>query len=417
MMKRIVITIIAFCIVKMALAQDVIVKKDGSTILSKVLEVNTADIKYKKFSNQNGPTYTINMSDVMAINYENGEKDTFDFKEAASNAVVSDSEHSHTLGSMSDDSKRANDSYISAVNNVTPVWTETQKAKKANATFNVFKIDRNSVLENDDVKIHLTVSMINGSRANGVVLGNDNYYGTENYGLGVKIQNKTRTTLYIDLGQTFLLRGEEAQPYYIPTATSTTHGTSTEVGVNMGAVAGAMGIGGSVGRLAGGVNVGGGSSNSTTTTEYSQRMIAVPPMSSKSLENQILFTENGSGFRNIFVKDNSSKSTWAFTIKSLMKGLMVGDIVHWEPNNSPIDIQLHVSYSQEEQCNNIYSIRSRLYVSETYGIKTIGGAMLKGGYDVEHLYGWQNTPFHFSIENKPSEGMDISSYNVEHTGK
>ena len=34
-----------------AIAQDVIVKTDGSTILSKVLEVNTNDIKYKKHSN------------------------------------------------------------------------------------------------------------------------------------------------------------------------------------------------------------------------------------------------------------------------------------------------------------------------------------------------------------------------------
>ena len=40
-----------------ASAQDVIVKKDGSTILSKVLEVSSTDIKYKKFSNPDGPTY------------------------------------------------------------------------------------------------------------------------------------------------------------------------------------------------------------------------------------------------------------------------------------------------------------------------------------------------------------------------
>lgn len=59
-------------------AQDVIVKRDGSTILSKVLEVNTSEIKYKKFSNQDGPTYTINKSEIMSINYENGEKDTFE---------------------------------------------------------------------------------------------------------------------------------------------------------------------------------------------------------------------------------------------------------------------------------------------------------------------------------------------------
>ena len=51
-------------------AQDVIVKKDGSTILSKVLEVNPADIKYKKFNNPNGPIYTIDKSEIMSINYK-----------------------------------------------------------------------------------------------------------------------------------------------------------------------------------------------------------------------------------------------------------------------------------------------------------------------------------------------------------
>lgn len=58
-------------------AQDIIVKKDGSTIMSKVLEIGTSEIKYKKFSNKQGPTYTIATTDVMAINYENGEKEDF----------------------------------------------------------------------------------------------------------------------------------------------------------------------------------------------------------------------------------------------------------------------------------------------------------------------------------------------------
>ena len=75
-MKHLLFLIFIMCSVSIS-AQDVIVKKNGSTILSKVLEVNAADIKYKKFSNQNGPTYTISIVDVMAINYENGEKDEF----------------------------------------------------------------------------------------------------------------------------------------------------------------------------------------------------------------------------------------------------------------------------------------------------------------------------------------------------
>lgn len=60
-----------------AFAQDVIVKKDGSTILSKVLEITTTEVKYKKFSYLNGPTYSIAKSEIQAINYENGEKEVF----------------------------------------------------------------------------------------------------------------------------------------------------------------------------------------------------------------------------------------------------------------------------------------------------------------------------------------------------
>lgn len=42
-----------------ASAQDVIVKKNGSTILCKILEVGTSEVKYKKHSNPKGPTYII----------------------------------------------------------------------------------------------------------------------------------------------------------------------------------------------------------------------------------------------------------------------------------------------------------------------------------------------------------------------
>ena len=59
-------------------AQDVILMKDGNTIVSKILEITASDIKYKKFSNLEGPTYTISKADVKVINYANGEKDSFE---------------------------------------------------------------------------------------------------------------------------------------------------------------------------------------------------------------------------------------------------------------------------------------------------------------------------------------------------
>lgn len=63
-------------------AQDVIVKKDGSTILSKVVEIGSGEVKYKKFSNQDGPMYTILKTEIQAINYENGEKESFSLQES-----------------------------------------------------------------------------------------------------------------------------------------------------------------------------------------------------------------------------------------------------------------------------------------------------------------------------------------------
>lgn len=58
---------------EMAIAQDVIVKNDGSTISSKVEEINSTDIKYKKWGNLDGPLYSISRADVVVINYQNGE--------------------------------------------------------------------------------------------------------------------------------------------------------------------------------------------------------------------------------------------------------------------------------------------------------------------------------------------------------
>lgn len=36
-----------------------------------------SEVEYKKFNNQNGPTYSISTKDLQCINYQNGTKDTF----------------------------------------------------------------------------------------------------------------------------------------------------------------------------------------------------------------------------------------------------------------------------------------------------------------------------------------------------
>ena len=65
------------CITGIVTAQDVILKKDNSTVLSKVLEISSTEIKYKKWSNQDGPTYSISISEVASISYQNGDVEKF----------------------------------------------------------------------------------------------------------------------------------------------------------------------------------------------------------------------------------------------------------------------------------------------------------------------------------------------------
>ena len=57
-----------------AYAQDVIVKKDGSTVVCLVVELNETEIVYKKWSNLNGSNYVMDRSLASAINYQNGKK-------------------------------------------------------------------------------------------------------------------------------------------------------------------------------------------------------------------------------------------------------------------------------------------------------------------------------------------------------
>lgn len=58
-------------------AQDLIVKNDGSVVKCKVAEIKETSISYKKWSNLNGPLYNIAISEIVSINFENGEIEYF----------------------------------------------------------------------------------------------------------------------------------------------------------------------------------------------------------------------------------------------------------------------------------------------------------------------------------------------------
>ena len=72
-MKQFLVLILLLCSTNI-FAQDVIVKKDGSTIVCRVVNLTESEIVYKKWSDLNGSNYVMERSAASAINYQNGKK-------------------------------------------------------------------------------------------------------------------------------------------------------------------------------------------------------------------------------------------------------------------------------------------------------------------------------------------------------
>ncbi|MDE7165996.1 MAG: hypothetical protein K2O17_03095 [Bacteroidaceae bacterium] len=76
-MKRLLFSLVALALTSICFAQDVLVKKDGSTILAKILRITETEVEYKNFDNPDGPTRVISISSLLRINYQNGQSETF----------------------------------------------------------------------------------------------------------------------------------------------------------------------------------------------------------------------------------------------------------------------------------------------------------------------------------------------------
>ena len=97
-MKYILLFILFICSSNIIKAQDTLSMRSGENILVKVIEVSnvrlklkntfkgyievgTAEVKYKKLNNLNGPVFSILKSDLLIIKYENGTKEDFSKEE------------------------------------------------------------------------------------------------------------------------------------------------------------------------------------------------------------------------------------------------------------------------------------------------------------------------------------------------
>ena len=57
-------------------AQDTLFLKNGTVVPSKILQVSSSEISYKRMDNPDGPTFTTPSSDIFVVKYQNGVRDT-----------------------------------------------------------------------------------------------------------------------------------------------------------------------------------------------------------------------------------------------------------------------------------------------------------------------------------------------------
>lgn len=101
-----------FCIFS-SVAQDVITKTDGSKIEAKIETINETHVSYRKFTNLTGPIYSIPLSSIANIVYENGSTDTFNpLSNNSKSPILNDDVNSPSSEIVTDKSGPVSDYYL-----------------------------------------------------------------------------------------------------------------------------------------------------------------------------------------------------------------------------------------------------------------------------------------------------------------
>lgn len=81
-----------------AKAQDTIIFRNGDEQKVKVTEVSDSQIKYRMWSNMNGPVYTKNISDIFMVKYEGGHKEVYGQNQPAQQSQQQYNQYSGNFG-------------------------------------------------------------------------------------------------------------------------------------------------------------------------------------------------------------------------------------------------------------------------------------------------------------------------------
>lgn len=265
----------------------IIVTEKGETINAYRIEISPNTIFYQTSDSNDAQICRMSRTDIMLIKFADGHKWLPDMEEAPAKTkaqesnTVSSSNHDYSSASENERAKS-----ISSPDKVK--YIGNKDGKEANEGLLLYRPTDESIMGDKNLTLILrtnpTVAGTSMVGRTGVAANmNGRYFFV--HSVDLILTNNSNNMIYVDLGNTFFITNGESIRYYVPSMTSNTQGVATGGSLNLGAVANAMGAGGtSIGKLASGVTVGRTNSSSSTTATFSERILSLPPGATKVLE-------------------------------------------------------------------------------------------------------------------------------------
>lgn len=391
-MKKVFSALIAV-LASMSAYADVIVLNDGSSLQVHNVEAATKWVYYTD-SADSDEVKRIAIEKVFAYKIGDGQMTVVGSQDKAAEtqaAAAPQETPSDAPRQIEPRPAADNATLIAAYNNVAPLkykGKEPDYDKNSDYFLSLWGIEENSVLSDDNVEIGFEKVYMDNDK-NHTVLGTR-----------IRVRNKTAKPIYIDLASCYrIMNGGYATPYFTNSVYNEGQGSSKGGSMNLGAVAGALGVGGVVGTLAGGINVGGSNSHSANISTAEQQILNVPPFSSVTLPGmkvtdganiqeclEPIYFSNSNMLLDALSSVGKNSQIVPMTLEADKKLQRVPDdpgltvdklaICRWgeksfTPQDSPKHIGRIITYSTSPDFATYTSLPVNLYMRGAFGIKPI----------------------------------------------
>ena len=337
---RIIIAFLLLLSVTSTMA-DVLVLRNGDIIECTVIEVQTEDIKYKKKSNPNGPTYTQSKASVLSIKYDNGEIDKFD-ESSSSNRDRGTHNPTIIAAIPAEDNESTKKQY-----EVLPRFNTKTSNKNSKKFFPIMAFTDSSVISTKELTIVIDPTAV------------EYYDGGWKVKMGYSIQivNKTDYPIYIDRANSFRRFNDlTTQSYFDNKQTTVSHGNNSGGGIGLG-----------VGPI--GVGIGGGSGSTYSENYGVDRILVIGPRSKANLVDYkyVRLSEKKAKFKTI-----ADIEYWGFNLNKKNVGqVKEGEIIEYSEADTPYSNKYYLTYSTDSEFRYCNKLEFELYA------KYIVGAQIK----------------------------------------